>query len=169
MFELAVLNDENISIFKHDMQEAFQRGAKAYFDAGCEEVLPEADIDESLNKENSIAYAAWLDDRMVGGAIVSIDLEKRRGELEFLYVKSGIQGEGVGASIWQSIERLHPEVKTWETCTPYFDRRNVYFYLNVCGFHAVEFLRDEKISGDENPTNATGEEDMLSFEKHMID
>ncbi len=38
------------------------------------------------------------------------------------------------------IEALHPETEVWETCTPYFDLRNVHFYINCCGFHAVEFF-----------------------------
>lgn len=169
MFELAVLNDENASVFKRDMQEAFELGAEAYFGTGYGEVLPEKDVNESLDKANSVAYAAWLDDQLIGGAIVSLAPEEMHGELEFLYVKAGIQGKGIGASIWRKIEQLHPEVEVWETVTPYFDRRNVYFYLNVCGFHAVEFLRDEEMPEDGNMVNAANEADMLRFEKRMTE
>ena len=28
----------------------------------------------------------------------------------------------------------------WETCTPYFETRNIHFYVNICGFHIVEFF-----------------------------
>ena len=40
---------------------------------------------------------------------------------------------------WQAVEALHPETAVWETCTPYFEKRNIHFYVNKCGFHAVEF------------------------------
>jgi len=66
---------------------------------------------------------------------------KTVGQLAFLYVKVGVQSKGIGQSIWKAIEAMHPEIEVWETCTPYFDRRNIHFYINRCGFHAVEFLR----------------------------
>lgn len=164
-FELALLQDEQVATFKHDMQEAFQRGAEAYFGAAYGEVLPERDIDESLAQANSVAYAALVDGQMIGGAIISTSPEGTRGDLEFLYVKTGTQSRGVGSAIWEAIESRHPEELRWETLTPYFDRRNVYFYLNVCGFHAVEFLRDgdnPRLDGAEAVTHNEG---MLRFEK----
>lgn len=27
----------------------------------------------------------------------------------------------------------------WETVTPYFEQRNIHFYVNRCGFQIVEF------------------------------
>ena len=30
----------------------------------------------------------------------------------------------------------------WETITPYFEKRNVHFYVNKCGFHIVEFFNE---------------------------
>ena len=60
----------------------------------------------------------------------------------FLYVKVGVQSKGIGQAIWKAIEVLHPETEVWETCTPYFDRRNIHFYINRLGFHAVEFFNE---------------------------
>ena len=48
----------------------------------------------------------------------------------------------IGQTIWKAIEAMHPEIEVWETCTPYFDRRNIHFYINRCGFHAVEFFNE---------------------------
>lgn len=31
-------------------------------------------------------------------------------------------------------------MKIWETVTPYFEQRNIHFYVNRCGFHIVEFF-----------------------------
>ena len=34
---------------------------------------------------------------------------------------------------------MYPEVKVWETVTPYFEKRNIHFYVNRCGFIIDEF------------------------------
>ena len=47
-----------------------------------------------------------------------------------------------GLTIWKAIETMHPEIEVRETCTPYLDRRNIHFYINRCGFHAVEFFNE---------------------------
>ena len=59
-------------------------------------ILPERDIDQSLNAPGAIAYKAVVDGRMVGGAVVVIDGEKKHGDLHLLYVKCGCQNCGVG-------------------------------------------------------------------------
>ena len=76
----------------------------------------------------------------MGGAIVVIDELTQHNHLNFLYVKLGIQSKGIGKMIWDEIERLYPQTKIWETYTPYFEKRNVHFYINCLGFHAVEFF-----------------------------
>ena len=136
-FQLLRLEENDISLFKHDMQEAFQLGAAEWEDDLDEEVLPESHIDKSLNTKGAIAYKAVVDGELLGGAIVVID--GNHGHLDFLYVKSGTQSKGIGQKIWNAIETGHPEVTHWETCTPYFDTRNLHFYINCCGFAAVEF------------------------------
>lgn len=79
---------------------------------------------------------------MVGGAIVVIDPITNKNSLHLLYVKYNLESKGIGKEIWDFIEGLYPNTKSWETCTPYFDKRNVYFYLNKCGFHIVKYVRE---------------------------
>ncbi len=137
--KLVKIEECDIGQYKKDMQEAFQIGAiEGGFPVNGDVILPEKDIDNSLNKENSMAYKVMLDDKMVGGAIVVLD--GQNGYLDFLYVKHGTQGKGIGTFMWFEIERQHPEIRVWETCTPYFERRNIHFYINVCGFHVVEYF-----------------------------
>ena len=45
--------------------------------------------------------------------------------------------------MWDEIEKMHPYTKVWETCTPYFEKRNIHFYVNKCGFHIVEFWNEK--------------------------
>ena len=63
---------------------------------------------------------------------------------------------------------MYPKTKTWETCTPYFERRNIHFYVNVCGFHIVEFF-NEKHTMDDTPDDFIGDgnEGMFEFAKQM--
>ena len=122
------------------MQDAFQQGAVDGFGKMDEQILPESHIDHSLNIMGAVAYEAILDGELVGGAIVVINDETKHGHLDFLYVKNGIQGKGIGKAIWKHIESSHPQITLWETVTPYFDKRNIHFYINRLGFHAVEFF-----------------------------
>lgn len=48
----------------------------------------------------------------------------------------------IGFAAWQAIENHYPDAEIWETCTPYFERRNIHFYLNKCGFQIVEFFSE---------------------------
>ena len=142
-FELTRLDRADVPEFKREMQRAFQLGYEAEFGPCDKPVLPERDIDLSLNGEGAIAYAAWLSGVMAGGAVVKIDPETRCNELELLFVKTGSQSRGVGLKIWTSLERLHPDTKQRETFTPYFEKRNIHFYVNRCGFRIVEFFNPQ--------------------------
>ena len=139
-FELLPLCTEDLNQFKKDMQEAFQKGAESEFEDLNEEILPETDINQSLMKEGAVAYKAVVDGQMVGGAIIVVDETTQHNELDFLYVKYGTQSRGVGRAIWGAIEEMHPYTKVWKTSTPYFEKRNIHFYINSCGFSAVEFF-----------------------------
>jgi len=92
------LNSDESKIFKKDMQEAFQKGAESEFENLDFEILPEEDINKSLETEGAIAYKAVMNNEIVGGAIV-IDELTQHNHLDFLYVKYGIQGKGIGKFI----------------------------------------------------------------------
>ena len=139
-FQLIRLNEGDTAEFKHEMQKAFQYGYELEFGPCSGMVLPETDIDRSLRTDGAIAYTARVNGCMEGGAIVQIDRKNRCSHLDLLFVKPGAQGKGLGQAIWYEIERLHSETEVWETCTPYFERRNIHFYVNCCGFHIVEFF-----------------------------
>ena len=155
--KIQILPEQDLPAFKRDMQESFQKGAEAEYGSISEVILPESHINASLSKPGSVAYAAMENGCMVGGAIVQIDEKTRHNHLDFLYVKHGIQSKGVGKTIWAEIERLHPETEVWETGTPYFEKRNIHFYVNKCGFHIVEYF-NEKHPDPHQPK----EEDQLS-------
>lgn len=151
-FLLEPVKKEDMNEYKRDMQEAFQQGAMKEFNNLNVEILPEKDIDESLSKKGAVAYKAVVDGRMLGGVIIVIDETTQHNHLDFLYVKYGTQSKGIGQKIWNEVERLYPKTKVWETFTPYFEKRNIHFYINRLGFHAVEFFnpnhKDPNIQDD---------------------
>lgn len=38
------------------------------------------------------------------------------------------------------MEVAYPGIRTWGTYTPYFEKRNLHFYVNVLGFQIDEFF-----------------------------
>mgnify|MGYP001625980776 FL=1 len=157
---------EDIVIYKKDMQEAFQQGAMKEFNNLNVEILSEKDINESLSKKGAVAYKAVVDGKMLGGAIVVIDEVTQHNHLDFLYVKYGTQSKGIGQKIWNEIEQLYPKTKVRETYTPYFEKRNVHFYINCLGFHAVEFF-NPKHKDPNIPDDMIGGDYFFRFEKVM--
>ena len=138
--QLLPLTPADLPQFKNDLQEAFQKAAAAEFKNLTATVLPEADIDKSLNAPGAAAYKAVSGGKMIGGAIVNINAATQHNHLDLLYVKCGTQSRGTGIAIWQMLEKMYPDTIEWETCTPYFEKRNIHFYINRCGFSAVEFF-----------------------------
>lgn len=162
-FTLLKLDTTDLKQFKFDMQEAFQKGFEAVFGKTTETILPEEDIDSSLYTDGAIAYKAVSEGKTVGGAVVVTDDRTQHNHLDLLYVKYGTQSKGIGKMIWDSIESLYPETKVWETCTPYFDKRNIHFYVNKCGFYIVEY----KPETDTKEFIGDGGEGMFIFKKWM--
>ena len=121
-----------------DNQRAFKYGAseKNHFEEEGK-IISRATIEASMDRANAETYHILLDGEHVGGAVIRVEGEY--GELELLFVNPNVHSKGIGYTAWCLIERLHPEVTVWETVTPYFEKRNIHFYVNRCGFHIVEF------------------------------
>ncbi len=170
--DILPLEAADLPAFMRDMQEALQSGAEAEF-GPCPEILPESHISRSLAAPGAAAFKAvcTATGEMLGGAVIVQPQEEGDAyHLDFLYVKQGAQGKGVGQALWQGIEARYPQATRWETHTPYFEKRNIHFYVNRCGFHIVEFFspahpephREEW--GDE-PHDMPGGDYFFRFEK----
>ena len=66
-FQLVCIEPNELTQYKSDMQEAFQKGFEDAFGKTDAVILPEKDIDQSLNAEGSAVYKAVVDGEMVGG------------------------------------------------------------------------------------------------------
>ncbi len=170
--ELRPLEQSDREQFIKDNQEAFNYGALEEFGRRDDHFEEEEQIISRETIENSIdggeAYRILRDGRPVGGVIVSVDGD--RGDLEILFVSPRFHSRGVGYAAWRAVEQLHPEVKVWETVTPYFEKRNIHFYVNRCGFHIVEFYNSrhpDPKDPDEQDETENGFDGMFRFQKVM--
>ena len=140
---LAPLQPADREQFILDTQRAFRYGATEEFGLRDDhyeedgEIISRATIEASIDGANAETYRILLNGERVGGAVISVD--GSHGELELLFVNPEVHSKGIGYAAWCLIEQLHSEVTVWETMTPYFEKRNIHFYVNRCGFHIVEF------------------------------
>ena len=175
------MNESSITLvpLRPEDREAFIRGNQAAFKYGAvEEFGPRDDHFEEDGEiisretiERSIdggeAYRICLDGEPVGGLVVRIDPRTRHNELELLFVDPAAHSRGIGQAAWREVERLYPETEVWETCTPYFEKRNIHFYINKCGFHAVEFFCAMHRDPGEPTSDEEGPDEVFRFEKRM--
>ena len=171
---LAPLQPDDREQFIRDNQWAFKYGATEEFGLRDDhyeedgEIISRATIENSIDGENAEAYRILLDDRKVGGVVLRIDKEKAEGELELLFVNPEVHSKGIGQAAWKAVEAMHPEIKVWETITPYFEKRNIHFYVNRCGFHIVEFWNKHHHGPsipDEEVGNWSEDDEMFVFRK----
>lgn len=165
--KLIRLRKEDINEFNRLMQESFQFGYESVYGEDKELVLPLEDIMKSLNNPKCHSYEMLNDkNEIIGGVIVEIN-DNNINNLDFLFVKVGIQSKGIGQIIWQQIEEMYPNTILWKTCTPYFDKRNIHFYVNKLNFKIVKYFND-KHQDSNNPNDIYEEDDgMFEFEKEM--
>ena len=157
---------DNQWAFKYGAIEEFgERDNHLDFDG---EIISRKTIERCIDSSDSETYRIIVEGRKVGGVILKINKETNHNELEILFVSPEEHTKGIGYGAWQAIEALHPETEFWETCTPYFEKRNIHFYINKCGFHAVEFFGAFHPDPDE-PDDGHGEgpDEMFRFVKVM--
>ena len=165
---LIELKEEDRELFKKYAQEAFQFGYESVY-GKCEElVLPDEDIENNLKNKNSFAFE-MIDENneIIGGTVVTINEKTNHNHLDFLFVRVGTQNRGIGQKIWKMIEEKYPNTKVWETSTPYFDKRNIHFYVNRLGFHIVEFFNVKNPDPNSPNDNFSLDDGMFRFEKVM--
>jgi GNAT superfamily N-acetyltransferase len=172
---LSPLEQSDRDQFILDNQEAFKYGATVEFGMRDDhfeedgEIISRSTIEQSIDNEKSEVYRIVCDGKYVGGVIIQVDKETFHGDLEILFVSPHVHSRGIGFATWKAIEEMHPEVKVWETVTPYFETRNIHFYVNRCGFHIVEFFNSHH--PDPNDPEAAHGSDfpdgMFRFQKVM--
>ena len=173
--KLTLLTDDDREQFILDNQRAFKYGAMEEFGVRDDhfeeygEIISRRTIENCI--DNGVAYRIRENGRNVGGVVMKIDEETQHNHLDLLFVLPEAHSKGIGHAAWMEVERMYPDTKVWETCTPYFETRNIHFYVNKCGFHIVEFFNckhpdphDPETGKEEMYEDGGG---MFRFEKTM--
>lgn len=157
------LEEKEYSAFRQDVKDIFSIAVIKEFGEANED----EDINESLYKLNAEVYYVYVDEKKVGGVVLEIDNTTHHNSVEILYVYPDCHNKGIGHTIWKAIEERYPQTKVWELVTPYFEKRNINFYVNKCGFKIVEFYN--KYHQDPELKNSPDrfKEEFFIFEKVM--
>ena len=177
---LVPLTADDREQFILDNQWAFKYGAIEEFGKRDDhldfdgEIISRKTIERSIDAPENEAYRIIKDGEIVGGAILKINKETHHNELELFFVLPKEHSKGIGYAAWRAIEALHPETLVWETCTPYFEKRNIHFYVNKCGFKIDQFWCEHFAPEYENPdseesSDDDGPDEMFHFVKVMKD
>ena len=178
---LSPLEPNDREQFILDNQKAFKFGATEEFGMRNNnfeedgEIISRKTIEKAIDSKNAETYRIILDNKKIGGIVLQIDKENKTGELVLFFINPEFHNKGAGYGSWIAVEKKHPEIKIWETVTPYFEKRNIHFYVNKCGFHIIEFYHkkhrdtrhfpnDEKKEND-NKEEDHGEDEMFRFQK----
>ena len=175
---LVPLTEDDREQFILDNQWAFKYGALQEFgerDSSLDddgEIISRKTIERCIENPKNETYRIVLDGKNVGGVILEINKETNLYKLEILFVSPEEHTKGIGYGAWLAIEELHPETLVWETCTPYFEKRNIHFYVNKCGFKIDEFWCEyykttHEAPDDEGYDQNEGPDVMFHFIKVM--
>lgn len=173
--KLVPLTSSDRERFILDNQWAFKHGAMIEFgerdnhidDDG--EIISRKTIERCIDEPDNVSYRITIDGKNVGGVILKIDKITQHNYLEILFVLPEEHTKGIGYAAWKQIEEMYPDTKIWETCTPYFEKRNIHFYVNKCGFQIDQFWckyfqPDHEIVEEDNND---GPSEMFRFIKVM--
>lgn len=163
MLTLAQLDRTDWDSFILRNQAAFREALEGEISAD-EEVISRADVLQSLEAKTAQAFQVYWEGQLAGGVVLQID-ESKHNSLDLLFIDGSFKGQGLGTKVWQAIEEAFPETHVWETHTPYFEVRNIHFYVNKCGFQIVEFFNPAHPM-DHTPDFPSSEL-FFKFEKQM--
>ena len=156
------------------LQEAFAPAVYEAFGPRDYGPIPsDEDVWASFNAPGAVVYHILQGEERVGGAVLRINEESLHNVLELFFLSPKHHGAGLGLAAWQAIEALYPQTRVWETVTPYFEKRNIHFYVNKCGFHIVEFFNGHHVSPDvsvsvcRDGSPMPGMDEYFRFEKVM--
>lgn len=166
---LELVKEDELCKFKEELQESFGEAVIEEFGSLEDGPIPsDEEIEENFKSPGVVIYHILSNGTKIGGVIVRIKEETQHNSLDFLFISKGNGGKGIGYKAWIAIEEKYPETKVWETHTPYFEKRNIHFYVNKCGFKIVEYLSEKyNNSHEEYGEGLPSGEDFFRFEKIM--
>ena len=168
---LKPITESDKAEFTAKIQESFGLALKEQF-AVTEKIPSEQELNHAFNAPENETLCIFNGTQKIGGAVVRLDPQTHRNSLELFFIYAGQHSAGLGAAAWRAIEQRYPQTHIWETVTPYFEKRNINFYVNKCGFQIVEFCnarhlcQNERYRQNSGP-QIPGTEEFFRFQKIM--
>lgn len=139
---LKKITSAEVELFRSEMKMAFEQGVIDRFGMpDAAPIPPENEVDEAMGSPCCDVFIIAADGVPAGGTIIRRG-ENNRYSLDLLFIFKEFLNKKIGSAAWQAIEEHYPDAELWETHTPYFERRNIHFYLHKCGFKIVEFFSE---------------------------
>ncbi|MDW6092122.1 GNAT family N-acetyltransferase [Vibrio rhizosphaerae] len=171
---LMPVHPDALPAFRDQLKSAFSDAAAKEFGPHHGKPIPTTeDIWSSFQVANTAIYHLLYQGEPVGGAVLLLNEDTQHHSLEWFFIDLAYHNQGLGLAAWQAIEAAYPATQVWHTATPYFEKRNVSFYLNKCGFHITAFHNryypDTHFPADLSDYSPTDlyEYEYLLFEKAM--
>ncbi|TZG33429.1 GNAT family N-acetyltransferase [Agrobacterium sp. B1(2019)] len=164
---LDITQKADLPSFKKALQRAFMLAVVEEMGSTDETIPADEDIERAFQAPGSVVLRVLADGKWVGGAVVTIDETTHENELGFFYVDPDEHGRGVGQKAWKEIEQRYPETRIWTTHTPYFEKRNIHFYVNKCGFKIVEYYNSRHPDPHDTQDADPNDSGMFRFQKNM--
>lgn len=136
---LKTVQESDLQELKKKIQEAFGVAVTENFGEQDEPIPSDEELEEIFQQSDVVIYHILYGLEKVGGAVLSIHPETQINSLDFFFISPRYHNRGLGQAAWKAIEDKYPDTKMWETVTPYFEKRNIHFYVNKCGFKITEF------------------------------
>ena len=147
MDETGKTYNEHYTEFVLEQTKSYLAACHVFDELGLE--LPDTTVDEiEAEIESMIENEAGGSEKEMNqklaefGANVDVLREAYLIEAKIAYLKDHLYGANGGKIGGEAIEKYYPDAELWETHTPYFERRNIHFYVNKCGFRIVEFFSE---------------------------
>lgn len=159
---------KDLSLFAKKLQEAFAVAVIETFGSADNGPIPSDEtIWESFDAPNAVVYHIVEKGQCVGGVVLRINEVTQRNALDLFFISPAHHSKGLGLKTWRTIEDAYPKTLVWETITPYFEQRNIHFYVNKCGFQIVEFFNAHHVDPHRHHTESQSGEDIPSMDTYF--
>ncbi len=166
--ELCPLEPADRETFIHDLQESFAVALVETYGEQAADLIPRHEIEASLDACGAESFHIMANGQKAGGVVLIIDRATRHNKLELLFINPAVHSKGLGLQTWKLIEATYPDTLVWETITPYFEKRNIHFYVNKCGFCIVEFFNPRHRAEECTDMTVPGKDYYFRFAKRMM-
>jgi GNAT superfamily N-acetyltransferase len=135
--------ESGLDEFKERLQAAFSLAIIAINENATDKPIPsDQDIEKNYYSKEAETFNIYKRGQRIGGVIVSINRLSNHNHLDFFFLDPEHHSKGIGFEVWKAIEEKYPDTEIWQTGTPYFEKRNIHFYVNKCGFQINEFFNE---------------------------